>query len=240
MLIVVLLILPKQVFDMIVEEYKREQYTLDTSISTNRTTLMILELMKMAAVSFKAYLAFEYHTKQNLNEPDFSQTYLQQATKLIRRFDYPFNIDKEYQDIYLESKGFSDLYFYTNAEEKSNVSIFSIECKRLPTLETCREKEYVIGNKSNGGIERYKTEKHGKGLPECGMVGFVEKETFTFWFQNINTWILDLSTIGSSFWQADEKLETVESTKDFMHLKSIAHRKSQKDIRLQHLWIDIS
>ena len=145
---------------------------------------MILELMKMTAVSFKAYLVFEYHTKQNLNEPNFSQTYLQQATKLIRRFDYPFNIDKEYQDIYLGSKGFSDLYFYTNEESESNVSIYSIECKRLPAPETCREKEYVIENKNNRGIERYKTEKHGKGLDECGMIGFVEEKTVTFWLQN--------------------------------------------------------
>jgi hypothetical protein len=168
-----------------------------------------------------------------------SQTYLQQATKLIRHFGYPFNIDKEYQDIYCGSDGFSDLYFYTNEEDKSNVSIFSIECKRLPAPPPkSREKEYVKGDNNNGGIERYKTEKHGKGLDECGMIGFVEKETFSFWYQNINSWISELS-FNSNLWQTDETLKEVERENDYAVLQSIAHRKSQKDIYLHHLWINI-
>ena len=224
---------------MIAEEYKRE-YIPNTSISTNQTTLMILKLMKMAALSFKKYLAFNYHAKQNLNEPDLSQTYLQQATKLIRHFGYPFNIDKEYQDIYYGSEGFSDLYFYTNEESESNVSIFSIECKRLPTPPPqSREKEYVIGNNKNGGgIERFKTEKHGKELDDCGMIGFVEKETFIFWQTTINQWITELSE-KDNFWQTDETLTAVEIEENFTILNSIAHRTPQKNIHLHHLWINI-
>jgi len=223
---------------MTAEEYKREEYILDTSISTNQTTLMILELMKMAALSFKKYLAFGYHAKQNLNEPDLSQTYLQQATKLIRHFDYPFNIDKEYQDIYYRSDGFSDLYFYTNEEDKSNVSIFSIECKRLPAPEKNREKEYVIGDKNNGGIERFKTEKHGKGLAECGMIGFVEKENFDYWQQKINSWIIELSK-NNTDWNSNEILVEIEQTTDFMQLNSIAQRAVSTNLTLYHLWINI-
>jgi len=224
---------------MTVEEYKKEEYSPAISISTNQTIVKILELMKMTASNFKNYLICGYHTKQQLNEPDLFQTYLQQATKLIRKFGYPFNIDKEYQDIYFENKGFSDLYFYTNEEDESNVSIFSIECKRLPAPPPkSREQEYVKGNNNNGGIERYKKEIHGKGLNECGMLGFVEKETFPFWHQSINSWILDLS-YTDAFWQANERLSEVESEKDFAVLKSIVHRMSKKDMCLYHLWVNI-
>ena len=127
---------------------------------------------------------------------------------------------------------------YAHKLGKPPVSIFSIECKRLPAPDKRREKEYVIGDKNNGGIERYKTEKHGKNLNESGMLGFVEKKTFSFWQQCINTWILDLSVI-SNVWQADENLEAVENKEDFMLLKSLAHRTSLKDICLHHLWINI-
>ncbi|MDR2205474.1 MAG: hypothetical protein LBE36_04890 [Flavobacteriaceae bacterium] len=225
---------------MIAEEYKREKYVPDTSISENQTTLLIMELMKITVSSFKNYIALNYHIKQNLNEPDWTQTYLQQATKLIRHFGYPFNMDKEYQDIYDGSEGFSDLYFYTNGEYESNKSIFSIECKRLPAPPPkSREKEYVKGDNNNGGIERYKTEKHGKGLNKCGLLGFVEKENFNHWNETINKWIEDLGKADKS-WNDDEILSNVETNTDFCVLKSIAHRKNNGDINLTHLWISIN
>jgi hypothetical protein len=101
-----------------------------------------------------------------------------------------------------------------------------------------REKEYVMGNNENGGIERFKIEKHGKGLCIGGMLGFVENKTFPFWLQAINTWITGLSET-SDFWQNDEDLVEVESNSNFSIFKSVAHRTSQKDVLLYHLWIDI-
>ena len=67
-------------------------------------------------------------------------------------------------------------YFYEIEKGKTNVPLFVVEAKILPApLPKKREKEYVKGDKKNGGIERFKLEKHAKGLNQCGMVGFVQQ-----------------------------------------------------------------
>ena len=196
----------------------------------------ILNCLKLAIIPFLQ--AYKSITIVSLNEDDLTEIFYSQVQSIIRELHYPFNVGNQERDLTKQSKGISDLFFYANKLGKPPISIFSIECKRLPAPPPkSREREYVKGN-NNGGIERYKTEKHGKGLNECGMIGFVEKETFSFWLQNVNTWILDLS-VNSDFWQVDETLEAGENEEGFMFLKSIAHRKSQKDILLHHLWINI-
>jgi len=116
--------------------------------------------------------------------------------------------------------------------------MFSVECKRLPSPQKAREKEYVIGDNNNGGIERYKTEKHGKGLYECGLLGFIEKENSKYWLKEINNWLENLSKVDK-IWKQDEILSKIESKKDFYFLKSIAHRK-KGDINLNHLWVKLN
>ena len=64
-----------------------------------------------------------------------------------------------------------------------------------------------------------------------------QKESFLFWKKCINAWIIELS-MTCNLWQTDEILEEAESEKDFMVLKSIAHRTSENDVRLYHLWLD--
>ena len=71
------------------------------------------------------------------------------------------------------------------------------------------------------------------------MLGFVEKESFVFWLQKINTWITDLPTLMPDTWKTDENLTEIENKESFMLLNSIAHRTSQQDICLHHLWINI-
>ena len=194
--------------------------------------------MKQNVAFFKAYIALGYHNKKALNENELTQIYVEQAQIFIRKKELPFNISSQYQDIYNKSKGFSDLYFYPNELGNSNSSLFSVECKRLPSPVTSREKEYVFGPTNNGGIERYKTEKHGKGFKTCGLIGFIEKETPKHWLKSINAWIKDISNTNSN-WQKDEILTEVESIKDYSFLKSVAHRKSD-DIKLIHLWINLN
>ena len=147
-------------------------------------------------------------------------------------------LKENYKDAYNLSKGFSDFFFYPNEQNISTASIFSVESKRLPSPTKSREKEYVIGDKNNGGIERYKTEKHGKGLFVCGLLGFVEKESFSYWEVTINNWIKELAKIDKD-WHKDEIFFEVESNTDFCFLKSIAHRKID-DINLIHLWVKLN
>jgi len=220
---------------MIAEEYLPKEETPKVSISNSSVVLIIQNLMKQTVPHFKSYILSDFYTKRKLNEDELTQIFIEQATRLIRKKDLPFNINSQYRDITNRSKGFSDFYFYPNELDISATSIFSVESKRLPSPEKKREKEYVIGNNQNGGIERYKIEKHGKGLNECGLLGFIENETTEYWLKTINGWIVDLSKSDRT-WNNNEILKEIEKQIDYCHLNSIA-RSASRDISLFHLWI---
>ena len=97
----------------------------------------------------------------------------------------------------------------------------------------------MIGDNNNGGVERYKTEKHGKGLSECGLLGFVEDKDFNHWHTTINGWIDGLTKLPKTIWKSDEVLSETENNTDYCILYSVAHRKSD-DINLIHLWISLN
>lgn len=75
-----------------------------------------------------------------------------------------------------------------------------IEAKRLPTPNEPHrdEREYVFVDhaqyKGNGGIERFKLNKHGEGLPVSIMIGYVQENDFDWWFEKINRWLCEYST----------------------------------------------
>jgi len=197
------------------------------------------ECMVATVVHFKSYLKSEFHKKKRLNENDLTQLYIKQAQILIRKNDYPFNVEGQYQDVYNQSKGFSDFFFYLNEQNVKLSSIYSVESKRLPSPVISREKEYVIGDKNNGGIERYKSEKHGKGLSECGLLGFVEDQGFKYWHVSVNGWIDDLCKLPATTWKSDELLYESQYASDYSVFHSVAHRRTD-DVDLMHLWISIN
>ncbi|MDF0720141.1 hypothetical protein P0M11_09030 [Kaistella sp. PBT33-4] len=205
----------------------------------NRMILLAKECMVETVVHFKSYFKSEFHKKKKLSENDLTQLYTKQAQIHIRKKDYPFNIEGQYQDVYNQSKGFSDFFFYPNEQNVELSSIYSVESKRLPSPEKKREKEYVLGDNNNGGIERYKSEKHGKGLSECGLLGFVEDKDFKHWNTTINSWIDDLSKLPNTLWKADEVLSENYNNIDYCILQSTAHREHDQ-VDLTHLWIAIS
>lgn len=211
----------------------------DIELPKNRIITLVKECMMETVVHFKTYLSSGFHKKNELNENDLTQVYTKQVQILIRKKGYPFNVEGQYQDIYNLSKGFSDFFFYPNEQNVVLSSIYSVESKRLPSPETSREKEYVIGDKNNGGIERYKSEKHGKGLSECALLGFVEDKDSKHWNSAINGWISDLSAIPNTIWKADEILSESENRGDYSILKSIAYRISDQ-VNLTHLWIALN
>lgn len=223
---------------MIAEESFSNIEQPEISITKTNVISLITKSMKENVPHFKAYIASGHHKKKNLNEDELTQIYIEQAQILIRKQDYPFNISSQYRDIYNLSKGYSDFYFYPNEQGISNTSIFSVECKRLPAPETAREKEYVYGTSNNGGIERYKTEKHGNGLNDCGLLGFIEKDDPKYWLPKINKWITDIASTSTT-WTIAETLSELESHVDYCFLESIAHRKTS-DIKLVHLWINLN
>lgn len=221
---------------MIAEENLSDGIIKDIAISKQSLILLIRDLMKETIPKFYDYINSGFHKKKVLSEDDFTQIYTTQAQILIRRNDLPFNVGSQYKDSYNLSKGLSDFYFFTNEEGYSTESLYSVESKRLPTLpKSTREKEYVIGDDKNGGIERYKIEKHGKGLFQCGLLAFVEKETNNYWLTSINNWIEDLAK-GDDTWNKSEVLTETEIGVNFGCYESICNRVSSK-IQLHHLWI---
>jgi len=222
---------------MIAEESFSNNEQPNISLPKTNVVLLIIESMKQTVPHFQSYITSGHHKKKKLNEDELTQIFIEQELILIRKQDYPFNISSQYRDIYNLSKGFSDIYFYPNEQDLLTKSLFSVESKRLPTPDSSREKEYVIGTTNNGGIERYKIEKHGKGLDDCGLLGFIEKETLNYWEMTINNWINVLASKSKS-WKDDEVLHLEELNTNYCILKSIAHRNTS-DIRLFHIWITL-
>lgn len=122
-----------------------------------------------------------------------------------------------------------------------------IEAKRLPTPNNVvrDEREYVFVDhsqfKKNGGIERFKLNKHGEGLPVAIMFGYVQSNTFEYWEEKVNQWLQTYSSMVRSY--SNEKLVRIgpkanrfQST----HLR-IDHKSSKQldDITIYHFWITL-
>jgi hypothetical protein len=157
--------------------------------------------------------------------------------------NYTFLAGEQYSELFHKVKGIPDLYFYNLEEGITNTALFVIEAKILPTPSPAkREKEYVIGEnfkvsgakECNGGIERFKLEKHGFTLKESGLIAFIENDNFTNWINKINTWIEDISKINSE-WSIDEKINNLEIDQDYSYSKSKAKINLSKEILLHQI-----
>jgi len=219
---------------MLAEDYSYTGNAPSLSNQEGRTICFILECLK------KTCSPFLKASSQNnlcfpLNEDKLTQIFVEQIEVFIR--SYPnIGVKNQYSDTFYGTKGIPDFYFHKIEEGVHNEPLMVWEAKILSnSLGKKREKEYVIGENNNGGIERFKTEMHGKGIDNCGLIGYVQKDEPNHWLKKINNWITDLATLHKS-WKADEILSELDSNTDYCFLESIAHRKTN-DIKLSHLWI---
>jgi len=220
---------------MIAEEYYYHQEP-KISIPKGKTISFIVETIKEVPVYFISALKNTDIIKP-LNENKLTQVLVEQINAVLSEKEFSILAQNQYSDLFYGTKGIPDFYFYESEKGKVNKPLFIVESKILPAPPPkTREKEYVIGENKNGGIERFKIEKHGKGLNKCGIVGFVENERFEFWKDKVNSWINDLSS-NDDFWNKDEKIIIKEHTKISAFLHSIAHRKEENDLLLYHFWI---
>lgn len=219
---------------MIAEEYSHTSNTPYLSNQEGRTINFILDCLKKACFPFKK-ASNQSNFKLTLNENKYTQIFVEQVEVFLK--PHPnIGIKNQYSDIHYGTKGIPDFYFHTVEEGVYNEPIMVWEAKILSkTLGTKRKKEYLIGEKNNGGIERFKTEKHGKKLKNCGLIGFIENENPNFWLTSINSWIKDFATTNK-YWKDDETLSELDSNNDYCLLESILHRNTS-DIKLTHLWI---
>jgi hypothetical protein len=223
--------------EMIAEEIIPTEKPCDLSESQGKTLENIMKCIVKAIIPFKK-AKLQPEIKPDPNEINLTQIFVEQiAFQLIAFTDIAVN--SGYSDLFFGTKGISDFYFFHREQGKVNLPLFVVESKRLPAPDNkkLREKEYVIGDKKNGGIERYKKEIHGKNFDECGMVGFIEKYTPSYWLNLINSWIHELAKTDLG-WSDNELLAIKENTDDYSYLFSIANRmKSDKNVALHHWWI---
>jgi len=222
---------------MIVEEYNYQPQKPISNIPKGKTVSHIISIIKKVPEYFHSAIKTKNIIKQ-LNENDYTQIIVEQINAILLESNRSILAQNQYGDLFYGTKGFPDIYFYQSEKGKTNKPLFVVESKLLPAPTINREKEYVIGEKENGGIERFKIEKHGKGLNECGIIGFVRDKDFSHWKKKINEWIKDLS-IKDTFWNIDEKVAFKENNKNKAYLISLAHRKISNDVILHHFWVII-
>lgn len=124
-------------------------------------------------------------------------------------------------------------------------ALFPIEAKRLPTPRgrDRDEREYVITDPgSTGGIQRFKFGHHGSRHDFAGMIGFVQEESFEYWFEKLNGWIQQLAKQAIGGWSIEDLLEPAGdvSRQGVQGLKSKHLRSGRNPCDLHHLWIQMS
>ncbi len=230
---------------MLAEDYSPQEYKIQTSINPGTTIESILNVIKSTPSYFSQALNNPDLVKP-LNENALTQILVEQIDVQIRKDQLPLGVKNQYSDNFFRTKGYPDFYFHNLEEGKHTPALFVVESKRLPAPSNDREKEYVIGEslkrngvkECNGGIERFKIGKHGIGLSQCGMIGFLERENYEYWMITINGWIDELSKSNKE-WDPSEKLDENKSDKYYSYLTSIVIRKTNGNLRLNHFWISI-
>lgn len=221
---------------MLIEEY---QYFRDSPVLSSqkgKTIDFIFTCLKNTCNPFKK-ASSQPNLHKPLNENKLTQIFVEQIENFIKQHPN-IGVKNQYSDTFHGTKGIPDFYFHKIEEGVHHQPIIVFEAKILSTrLGKKREQEYVIGSDRNGGIERFKSEMHGKGMKECGLLGFIKDKDNRYWNQNINLWINELANTKSE-WGSDESLSEFESNIDYCMLKSIVHRKSD-DLSLTHLWVMI-
>lgn len=116
--------------------------------------------------------------------------------------------------------------------------IYTIEAKLLPTPKGPKRNEHEYVHGKGAGIQRFKDEAHGLDnednlLNESGLIAYLKKNNFEYWFIKINQWIADAK------WGEDEKLEIV-GINSIATLKSMHLRRNKSKISLYHFWVYVN
>lgn len=171
----------------------------------------------------------------------------------------PYFFDKEYLEE--DAKGNSarsDFTVMTNQPVKMNAILYpdrsrilAFEAKRLASLNTGREREYLEGRYdpagkfiNSGGVERFKNGTHGRGLDQAGIIAYAQEEDFAHWEKQITAWTQDLisrSPVRDENWTADDLLMVkTQDLPDWKYFTSTcARNQGPETIILHHVWISL-
>jgi hypothetical protein len=107
-----------------------------------------------------------------------------------------------------------------------------IEAKRLPPSSN---QDYV-----KTGIGRFKKEEHGKKHDIAAMLGYVQENNFSHWYDEVNSWIMSLisDTSENPRWTKEEQINKIQTT-DIGEYQSTHCRITEEPITLHHFWINL-
>ncbi len=129
-----------------------------------------------------------------------------------------------------------------NSYVKWDNRFFAFEVKILGLNEK-NNTEYIVGKEKDkicGGIERIKKGLHIPELQFAGMVGYVQTETFEFWNTKLNETVNNLVTNNIDNWSHNDTFHNVNFNKNIAHLKSEHSRINLQNIKLLHIWVDLT
>lgn len=212
----------------------------------------VLKLIDNNIVDFKEEL--KVAISEYMENNDMKKVTLENeddVTTILRRFlcdlDSPF--DFELQTKAPEKNEKTDIGILRKYSKPRHIPFCIIEAKRLPTpkYSGSQETEYVCYKNSTkqGGIERFKTCKHGSKLPYSIMFGYIQNENSVFWCSKINEWIneeiLSSSNKNISWNEEDKLIENVDFSQPKITKYSSAHLKNNKEtIKLTHYLLELS
>jgi hypothetical protein len=220
-----------------------------SGITSNKTVTRIIDFVENL---FQVFIN-KVKSSGKTSEEGLTQELVIILNKQSINTRFPFYFDKEHKnkkrrvDIGVVEVPLSD-----NTEEQPNIlnvspanellssssdAIFCIEAKRLPTPGSGREQEYIVGD--GGGIQRFKNKNHAPNLSSSAIIGYIQKETFSHWFTQINSWIDDLIKNNPTQWNEKDKL--INFTSDLIKARSESkHLKVDGTyISLNHLWVSL-
>lgn len=176
----------------------------------------------------------EFKQKENESEPKINQKMSLHLHESLRNEKiYPYHFSNEHVNESSNRK--EDIYINIKSNGEA-LTVFVIECKRLPAYSSKSEQEYVQGD--GGGIERFKKLHHGEKYPIAAMIGYIEKDTFSFWFNKVNFWIEELTKQPkNTLWNKKDKLKKEYEQENIAKYKSENLRTNGTKILLFHFWI---
>lgn len=214
----------------------------------------VLNLIENNIIDFHKELknaTTEYKENNDIKKEKLEQE--DDITIILRRFlcDLDSEFDFEFQTKSPEKMGGTDIGILRKFSKPRHIPFCIIEAKRLPTPikdKKRQETEYVCYKNSTkqGGIERFKTSKHGNKLRFSIMVGYIQQENTDYWHNKVNEWIreqIQKSSNQSISWVEEDMLskDIIFNTKELITKYTSAHLKSNLEkINLIHYWIDLT
>lgn len=133
-----------------------------------------------------------------------------------------------------------DIYFYLT--DSNRTKIFFVEAKCLPQDNSKKgelESEYIVGTHStkskseSGGIQRYKSEKHGySNLRHNAMIAYIKEYSTLEWFTQINEELTNIYPEDSNL--------VVKSAHQDEYISTHKYNKLDCFFHMHHFWIDLT